>query len=118
MKTFRYVAALLMLTSLSASALSTPVRTQDEAIKLTQDAIHKLDLTPLSDECRSIEATETRHYFELVVREKHTPTCGGDPDTGPRLFNVRVRKRDRQLTSDAYDGVRYRLLNHHLPPGK
>ena len=118
MRPFRFVAAILLLTSFSASASSGRVRSEDEAIKITQDAIHRLHLTPLADQCRTIEVTENRYHYEVVVRELHTPACGGDPDTGPRMFNVRVRKRDRQLTSDAYDGVRYRLLDHSLPQTK
>lgn len=43
-----------------------------------------------------IDVIEKPSYFELVVHERHTPACGGTPETGPRLFNVRVRKRDRR----------------------
>jgi hypothetical protein len=47
-----------------------------------------------------------------VVHERHTAACGGTPETGPRLFNVRVRKRDGQLTSDVYDGVSFQPVDH------
>jgi hypothetical protein len=112
MRRFHYLFALSLLAS--ASALSAPVKTEDEAIRLTIDAIHKFHLTALSDECGLIDVIEKPSYFELVVHERHTPACGGTPETGPRLFNVRVRKRDGQLTSDVYDGVSFRPVDRKL----
>jgi hypothetical protein len=109
MRRFHYLFALSVLAS--ASAFSAPVKTQDEAIRLTVDAIHKFHLTALSDDCGLIDVIEKPSYFELVVHERHTPACGGTPETGPRLFNVLVRKRDGQLTSDVYDGVTFRPVD-------
>lgn len=99
-----------------ASAFSAQVKIEDEAIRLAIDAIHKFHLTALGDECGLIDVIEKPSYFELVVHERHTPACGGTPETGPRLFNVRARKRDGQLTSDVYDGVSFRPVNHE--PGQ
>jgi hypothetical protein len=110
MRRFHYLFALSVLAS--ASAFSAQVKNEDEAIRLAIDAIHKFHLTALSDECGLIDVIEKPSYFELVVHERHTPACGGTPETGPRLFNVRVRKRDGQLTSDVYDGVTFQLVDH------
>lgn len=66
----------------------------------------------LKDECGSIVAIEKSSCFEIIVRERHTQDCGGTPETGPRLFNVRVRKQDGRLTSDVYDGATYQLVDH------
>ncbi|WP_332851919.1 hypothetical protein [Duganella sp. S19_KUP01_CR8] len=110
MKLFRCLPALLFLAS--TLALAGQIKTKDEAIKLAIDAIHKYHLTTLNDECGLADIIEKPLYFEIVGRERHTKNCGGTPETGPRLFNVRVRKHDGQLTSDVYDGTNYKLVNH------
>jgi hypothetical protein len=114
MKPFHCLASLLLLTS--ASAFCGQVKTEDDAIKLATQAIHKFHLTTLKDECGAVDVNEQPAYFEVVVRERHTQSCGGSLETGPRLFTVRVRKRDGQLTSDVYDGTSYKPLNHQ--PGQ
>jgi len=98
----------------SVSAFSGQVKTEDGAVKLATDAIHKFHLTTLEDECGLIDVLEKPAYFEIVVRERHTPDCGGSLETAPRLFNVRVRKRDGRLTSDVYDGVSYKPVDRKL----
>jgi hypothetical protein len=35
---------------------------------------------------------ETAAYIEVAVREDHAHGCPGDPDTNPRMFNVRYEK--------------------------
>jgi hypothetical protein len=108
------MASLLLL--VATSAFSGEVKTEDEALKLSTDAIHKFHLTTLKDECGIAEVIEKATYFEIVVRERHGPGCGGSEETGPRLFNVRVRKRDGRLTSDVYDGTHFEPVDHE--PGK
>ncbi len=110
MKSFHCLSALLFLAS--ASTFAGQVKTETEAIKLATGAIHKYHLTTLKDECGAIDVIDQSTYFELVVRERHTRDCGGTPETGPRLFNVRVNKRDGRLTTDAYDGTNFRPLDH------
>ena len=114
MKPFPYLASLLLL--VSASAFGGQVKTENEAIKLATDAIHKFHLTTLKDECGAVDVNEKPAYFDIVVRERHTQRCEGSVEAGPRLFTVRVRKRDGRLTSDVYDGTNYRPLDHQ--PGK
>jgi hypothetical protein len=110
MKPLHYLASLLFL--VATSAFSGQVKSEDEAIKLATDAIHKFRLTNLKDECGLIDVIEKASYFEIVVRERHTKSCGGSPETSPRLFNVRVRKSDGRLTSDVYDGTTYKPVDH------
>jgi len=110
MKPFHCLPALLLLAS--TLAFSGQIKSKDEAIKLATDAIHKYHLTTLNDECGLADVIEKPSYFEIVVRERHTKNCGGTSETGPRLFNVRVRKHDGQLTSDVYDGTNYKLVDH------
>lgn len=110
MKPFHCFSALVFF--VSAVAFAEQVRSADEAIRLAAAAIHKFALTTVVDECGSIVAIEKPSYFEIIVRERHTQNCGGTPETGPRLFSVRVRKRDGRLTSDVYDGTSYKLVDH------
>ncbi len=112
MKVLRHLPALLLF--LSASAIARPAITEAEAIRRVVGAIHQFELTTLRDECWLMGVTEQAARFEISVRERHTPTCGGDPATGPRLFTVFIRKRDGRMTSDVYDGVYYRRLNRKL----
>lgn len=116
MKPFHFLSALLILASTSASAGQ--VMTEEDALKLATDAIHKYHLTTLKDECGLADVIEKPSYFEVVVHERHTQSCGGAPETAPRLFNVRVRKRDGRLTSDVYDGVSYKPVDRELRPVK
>lgn len=104
------ISAVLFLAS--SSVFSEPVKTKEKAVQLALEAIHHFDLTTLKDECGAITVFEKQTYFEIVVRERHAKRCNGTPESGPRLFNVRVRKRDGQLTSDVYDGMNYRLVDH------
>jgi hypothetical protein len=110
MKPLHCFPAILFL--VSASAFSGQIKTKDEAIKLAIDAIHKFRLTTVRDECGVIDVAEKPSYFEIIVRERHTQNCGGTLETGPRLFNVRVRKQDGRLTSDVYDGTNYQPVDH------
>ena len=89
----------------ATSAISGEVKTEDAALKLAIGAIHKFHLTTLKDECGVAYVIDKPSYFDVVVREHHTPTCGGTPETAPRLFTVRVRKHDGRLTSDVYEAL-------------
>jgi hypothetical protein len=116
MKTSRLL--LIALIAIASSAFAAKVTTEDEAIRLATEAIHKYHLTTLKDDCGLIDVNDRHSRFDIVVRERHTAACDGDPETQPRLFTIRVRKRDGQLTSDVYDGVKYRLANHELGASK
>ena len=104
--------AILLSFLASALAFATPVKSENDAIKLVVDAIHKFHLMTLKDECSVLNIFDKSSYFDVVVRERHGDGCDVSPETAPRLFSVRVRKHDGRLTSDVYDGVRYRLVNH------
>jgi hypothetical protein len=116
MRAFHSLFTLLFL--VSTSALPAQVKTEDQAIKLATDAIHKFHLTTLKDECGLVDVIEKPSYFEIVVHERHSQTCGGAQETAPRLFNVRVRKRDGRLTSDVYDGINYKQVDRTLEKAK
>jgi len=116
MKPNYFIAALCFL--LSTSAFSAQVTSDTEATRLAIDAMHEYKLTTLNDDCVLVAAAEKPAYFEITMRELHSKSCGGDPETGPRLFNIRVRKRDGRLTSDAYDGTTYQRVNRKPKPSR
>lgn len=97
---------------ISEPSFAARVNTEEDAIKLTLQAIHKYQLTTLKDECFSTQVDDMKFYFDITVREVHNPACGGAPEVEPRMFNVRVRKRDGRLSSDAYDAVTYQRIDH------
>lgn len=101
---------LALLTVAPASAAR--VKTEADAAKLAGQAVLRYHLTSLKEECFVLEVQEMKAYFDVGVRERHNAECGGDLEIEPKLFNVRVRKRDGRLTSDVYDGVTYRLMDH------
>lgn len=111
MKLFHFLLAVLLVPT---QAFSAQVTSEEEATKLAINAIHKYRLSTAQGDCGAIDMVEKPSYFEFVVRERHIPKCGGTRETGPRLFNMRVRKRDGQLTSDVYDGISYRPVDHTL----
>jgi hypothetical protein len=43
----------------------------------------------------------TRIYFEFALREKHTPKCGGDPETSPVIDRYRVNRASGKI--ELYD---------------
>lgn len=54
---------------------------------------------------------EVAGWVEIEVRERHGQGCPGDPNTGPRLFNVRYENRSHVVlkerdTMDGYERLR------------
>ena len=112
----RRLAAVALIAAEPASA-APPVQTPREPGHRAAAANHTHQLTSLRLECLSLIASDAKGFFDVDVRERHTPACGGDPLTGPRLFTVRIRKRDGRMTSDVCDGVYYRPLKHKPSKG-
>jgi hypothetical protein len=104
--------AVVLALLLAGPALGAPVKTEAEAAKLAGQAVLRYYLTSLREECFVLDVEELKTYFDVGVRERHNAECGGNPEIAPKLFNVRVRKKDGRLTSDVYDGVTYKLMDH------
>ena len=45
-------------------------------------------------------AAEEGDNYQINVHEKHDATCGGDPNTAPRLFTLTVAKADGKVSVD------------------
>ena len=58
----------------------------------------------ISLDCVTFDTEETTEaYFQFVLRENHTPKCGGDPDTSPVVDRWRVYRASGKI--ELYDAV-------------
>ena len=83
-------------------AASRQVSGADEATLLVSAAIRSNRLTTLPDECLQYSVSTSEAEFVVEVRENHRrPECKGDPQTTPRLFDVRVDRNTGAMTTNA-----------------
>ncbi|ALF87216.1 MULTISPECIES: hypothetical protein [Ralstonia solanacearum species complex] len=88
-----------------ASAPAAPAAVSDadqaKAIDLAVAAIQKYKLTSLSPDCLSfIVDQEDATHNSVEVLENHTPACGGDPATAPRVVTLLIDRNTGALQSD------------------
>lgn len=80
-----------------------------EALAAEAASIYKLSPIPLKCvEYQAIDAHESKSKNDKSIgsywinfHELHNAKCGGDPNTGPRLFTIKVTK-DGHMSTDAY----------------
>ncbi len=67
-----------------------------------QQAIARNHLAQLSPNCLKLERSSEAEtpYLEIYVREKHDAQCGGDPETAPLLFTVRIDRKNHAMSTD------------------
>jgi hypothetical protein len=104
--------AVLLALATTATACAAGVKTEADAARLAGQAVLHYKLTSLKEECFKLDLSQTKAYYYVGVREVHNAECGGASEIEPKLFTMRVRKRDGQITSDVYDGVTFRLVDH------
>jgi hypothetical protein len=85
---------------------STAVRSIAEAEALAARAAQVYRLSPIPLKCVVYQSVGDSAHVEagsywIVFRENHTPECGGAPQTGPRLFTIKITAGGRMET-DAY----------------
>lgn len=61
--------------------------------------IAQMQLTTLRRECYAFEPADGRRH-RYTVREVHGGSCGGDPNTGPRLFDLQFDPATGAVLSD------------------
>jgi hypothetical protein len=67
-------------------------------------AIRNNKLVEKPDQCLAyqFDGESSKEYFIVEVRENHRHSeCGGDPQTSPRLFTVRVSRTTGDISTDA-----------------
>ena len=85
----------------TASAPAVSEAEQTKAVDLARAAIEKYKLTTLSQECLSFvvdRADDTHNSVEVL--ENHTPACGGDPNTAPRVVTLLIDRNTGALQKD------------------
>lgn len=91
---------LITLLAASFSAVAAPVANEDAAFSAAITALEKHQLTSLKTECLFFDAAEEGDNYQINVHEKHDASCGGDPNTAPRLFTLTVAKADGKVSVD------------------
>ena len=91
---------LAALCAASLTAAAAPVANEEAAFAAALAALEKHQLTSLKTGCLTFEAAEESGNYQIDVREKHDATCGGDPNTAPRLFTLTVAKADGKVSVD------------------
>ena len=77
-------------------------RGEQDAIVMASAAVKRHRLTALPDRCLSYLLESERSGYVVDVHENHTGTsCGGDPNTAPRLFTIRINKKTGVMSTDA-----------------
>lgn len=98
MKPAFLLAALLPLLVPAAHAQS--VRSEEQAVERVAASVARHKLTRLSPECLTFTADKTPGGYTVEVREKHSPQCGGDPETAPRLFSYEIDQASGRMRID------------------
>jgi hypothetical protein len=76
---------------------------EDRTLVVVSKAIRTTHLTTLSDKCiayRFDQNSSGDAYIVDVLENHRHPECGGDPQTEPRLFTVRVDKHTQKMWTD------------------
>jgi hypothetical protein len=77
---------------------------EDRTLITVSKAIREAHLTGRPDECLAyrFDSNPSGGAYLVEVRENHRrASCGGDPQTQPRLFTVKVDKKTQQMSCDA-----------------
>ncbi len=76
---------------------------EDRTLISVSKAIRQAHLTDLRDECLiyRFDPRASKDEYIVEVRENHSrAACGGDPQTEPRLFTVKVDKKTQKMSAD------------------
>lgn len=83
-----------------------PVASLDDAVDAAMKAATAYKLLNLPIACVDFTTNGDGHNggadYYVVVREKHSEKCGGDPETAPRILTIVVRP-DGRMSTDVYD---------------
>ena len=78
---------------------------QKAVISAALQAIRQHQLTRLSTDCLSMSfvdnSDDPQNYLIDVRENRNSPACGGDPETSPHLFFVKVERAGGALQTDA-----------------
>lgn len=106
----RFGPALVLALLVAATAPAGAADTDDQLIARVRGAIVRNHLFARPD-CVKYQILRRVHprVDEVDVFERHDATCGGDPDTEPRVFNFRIDRATGEMATTALDpdGLKY-----------
>ncbi|APA87569.1 hypothetical protein BJG93_19005 [Paraburkholderia sprentiae WSM5005] len=100
----------LLLASAHAMASERAISTADQAADRAAEVAQTHHLSSNRTQCLLFDVSDEKSYFMVAVHEKHTPECGGDPNTAPVLFFMKLRKRDGYVVTNRRDGEHFAPL--------
>jgi hypothetical protein len=116
----RNILTLLLTLVVACAQGMPPIRNDGDAAVRAATITRQYHLTTLKTACLYFDTDDEGTYYLVRVREKHSRACGGDPDTSPTVFFMKLRKRDGHVTTTAYnvDGNFQRLKPPDQRPAK
>jgi hypothetical protein len=81
----------------------TSITANNVLLSKVREVIKIYKLTSLSPECLLFETSfdKKEGVSLIIVREKHSKSCGGDTLTSPRLFTLKINTQNGIIWSDA-----------------
>ncbi|MBB5401985.1 2-keto-4-pentenoate hydratase/2-oxohepta-3-ene-1,7-dioic acid hydratase in catechol pathway [Paraburkholderia youngii] len=106
----RMVTFALLLASAHAAASAQAISTADQAAERAAKVTQTHHLSSNRTQCLLFDVSDEKNYFIVGVHENHTLECGGDPNTAPVLFFLKIRKRDGYVVTNRRDGEHFAPL--------
>ena len=94
---------LLLLAAVACAMGGVPVGSDDAAAVRAAAITSQYRLTSIKTTCLYFDTYDEGRSYLVRVREKHSKVCGGIPETSPTVFFLRLRKRDGDATTTAYN---------------
>jgi hypothetical protein len=85
-----------------AQAGTPAIKNDNDAAARAATLTHRYQLTSIPTQCLYFDTDDEGADYLVRVREKHSRECGGDPETSPTVFFMRLRKTDGHATTTAY----------------
>lgn len=87
------------------------VKDEGQAVRLAASAVQRHRLTQVPARCLRFDVSPIKpDGYRVDVIEHHDESCGGDPQTGPRLFSIAIDRHTGKMTTDADHAGEFRPL--------
>jgi hypothetical protein len=97
--TISILAAAAILPMVAAKPPARPVVTKAAAVSRVEGWLGRNPVTSVPVKCLAFEVqAHPPRTFVVTVREHHSPECGGDPETEPRVGTFEVDKSSGRVT--------------------
>lgn len=100
--TFSLLCALATTTA-CAQGVSISLKDDDAAAVRAAAVTSQYKLTTIGTKCLYFDTDDEGADYLVRVREMHSAECGGDAETSPTVFFLKLRKVDGHATTTAYN---------------